>query len=963
MALKNLTKKAISLILAGCMLIGCMILSSNALAADTEEFDWFEAEDAINEYDESSFQDEETEIGDEEGFYEWSEIEQDGEMPDGEESEQDFFSTDLGIANMSAVGNIRLRIGTHEKYMNGYGSGLFGPNNAITRQEVAHLLYKLLENVPKNKTQLFYDVGTNQWYSTAVNSLAKAGILKGNGKGYFKPQDEITRAEFVTILARLFESKTGTMKYTDVPKSHWAYKSIITANQYGWINGYGNGIFKPNNSITRAEAVTILNRVLERKDSDFAKDRNDTSKYFKDVPKGYWAFLDIIEAAAPPQIGPIPTVAPTKSPTPTPVTLRVIGEDVNFRTKPSMSSGSVIQKFSEGTLLNQIDERTYYPWTKAEHTKSGVGYIHSDYVEVVKPTSTPIKSPTPTPTKAPTPTPMPSTQVRYIKTIVGGVNFRNEPSTASSNSILATLSSGTSLKVLDDSNYKPWIRANSVTYGNGYIHSDYVAYINESTPEDNTVSGNGKISTANATVALYKTMYVSGSISNSTKNMTWTSDDSGIALVFTKSADIGKAFIYGKKAGTTTIRLKDLNGKVQASCKVTVSSAEPVRFAYTDPSTPLSGSAFNLVAVTDNSRTGAKFVVSGAGSGNYETTTYTTETKSASKSVSGIPENKVRIFKKSVTFKTAGVYNVKVYSSTSSGWSSTYKEFSFRISGDTSYTTTSNQARSASNKIIDIIASFEGMGAEPGEIYIDTLSSGKVPTVGYGYVATLNSTFYNNLTQTEMKAMLSDEINNGVYVKNLESFRSKYNVKMSQVQFDALVSFGYNLGTGYFVDNSNYTFMIFLNAMQTPPLSAAGTVYVTNASYYSSAALGTVQGTIPKGTSVSVSEVKRVNGNVDNLWYKVKYNNKNVWIRGGYVRFNTLTSRDTEYIDEQLFGSNLMQWNKAGGVALPGLVYRRLAEAKVFCYGNYTDANINSSNYRKNIGFDVPSGVPGLALK
>lgn len=213
-----------------------------------------------------------------------------------------------------------------------------------------------------------------------------------------------------------------------------------------------------------------------------------------------------------------------------------------------------------------------------------------------------------------------------------------------------------------------------------------------------------------------------------------------------------------------------------------------------------------------------------------------------------------------------------------------------------------------------------------------------------------------------MVAMLRDTINNGNYVKDLQSFQSTYNVKMSQVQFDAMVSFGYNLGTGYFKDNSNYTFNIFLNAMTSPTLPVSATINAGETTLYNQAGTGSSNGTVPNGASITITEIKRVNGDVDNLWFKITYSGKTGWIRGGCARFSSATTRDLEYIDEQLFGSNLLEWNSAGGTRLPGLVYRRLGEAKIFCYGNYKDAYSSSSNYRKNVGFDAPTNVPGLSL-
>ena len=146
-----------------------------------------------------------------------------------------------------------------------------------------------------------------------------------------------------------------------------------------------------------------------------------------------------------------------------------------------------------------------------------------------------------------------------------------------------------------------------------------------------------------------------------------------------------------------------------------------------------------------------------------------------------------------------------------------------------------------------------------------------------------------------------------------------------------------------------------MNASAPPKLPAGGTVNNEEVEVYAShSATSSRIGTISISTPVTVTEVKRIDGNVDQLWYKVSYSGTSGWIRGGHVRFSSYSGCDLAYVDEQLFGSNLLEWNKSGGVMLPGLVYRRLGEAKIFCYGNYTDAHSGSANYRVNVGFDLP---------
>ena len=102
------------------------------------------------------------------------------------------------------------------------------------------------------------------WYNVAVSTDAAAGVLSGYSDGTFKPLKSITRGEFATIISRFFSGYTDVeSKFTDT-ENHWAKDAIDKVASMGWVSGYSDGTFRPNNSITRAEAITIINRVLNR---------------------------------------------------------------------------------------------------------------------------------------------------------------------------------------------------------------------------------------------------------------------------------------------------------------------------------------------------------------------------------------------------------------------------------------------------------------------------------------------------------------------------------------------------------------------------------------------------------------------------------------------------------------------------------------------------------------------------
>ena len=185
----------------------------------------------------------------------------------------------------------------HIAYMVGYDTGNFGPDNNVTRAQVAVMFYRLLRNPDVPVTMTFNDVHEGVWYAQAVNTLASLGIVAGVGNGNYEPDRAITRAEFCAIAVRFTDKMAeGTQEFADVPETYWAHDYIDTANAYGWVTGYGNGNFGPYDHITRAQAAVIVNRMTGRLADQAAIDAGAGSR-FPDVPKTFWAWYDIIEAS------------------------------------------------------------------------------------------------------------------------------------------------------------------------------------------------------------------------------------------------------------------------------------------------------------------------------------------------------------------------------------------------------------------------------------------------------------------------------------------------------------------------------------------------------------------------------------------------------------------------------------------------------------------------------------------
>ena len=156
----------------------------------------------------------------------------------------------------------------HFAYIVGYGNGEVRPQNNITRAEVATIFFRLLTDDVRDenltKTNRYSDVAATSWYNTAVSTLSSMGIITGYPDGTFRPNAAITRAEFAAIAARFDNDGDKTAaKFSDIA-THWATDEISIAYNNGWITGYPDGTFGPQRDITRAETMTLVNRVLNR---------------------------------------------------------------------------------------------------------------------------------------------------------------------------------------------------------------------------------------------------------------------------------------------------------------------------------------------------------------------------------------------------------------------------------------------------------------------------------------------------------------------------------------------------------------------------------------------------------------------------------------------------------------------------------------------------------------------------
>ena len=188
----------------------------------------------------------------------------------------------------------------HFAYIVGYPNGNVEPNGNITRAEVATIFFRLLTEEVRtaNSTQSnsLSDVTRGQWFNHAVSTLSSMGIVKGHNDGTFAPNAPITRAEFAAIAARFDDKNRDTSsKFTDIA-SHWAKNEIGIAANKGWINGYPDGTFRPNQYITRAEAMTLVNRVLNRLPENSSDLLDSMIKWPDNSDASAWYYLAVQEA-------------------------------------------------------------------------------------------------------------------------------------------------------------------------------------------------------------------------------------------------------------------------------------------------------------------------------------------------------------------------------------------------------------------------------------------------------------------------------------------------------------------------------------------------------------------------------------------------------------------------------------------------------------------------------------------
>ncbi len=430
--------------------------------------------------------------------------------------------------------------------------------------------------------------------------------------------------------------------------------------------------------------------------------------------------------------------------------------------------------------------------------------------------------------------------------------------------------------------------------------------------------GSVSLSRYSSTIESGKTLYIKGY--NGSK---WMTSDSNVATVW-------DGFITAKAPGRAAISYVDRYGN-KAVCVVTVTDPAPVRFGYSSPNSATLSSKITLVAITDKKHTGVYFTVKdGANPTTVEAT-------------SKVAEGDTYIWKGTYTPTKAGVFVVRAYSKYN-GVLGTCDDgkFDIYVADKPNYTTTGLSKLRASDQVIKNIGDMEGFVSC---VTYDTLA-GNIPTLGHGVVVWEGEKFYNNLTRGEAFAWLVDTVNNGSFTSRVNEMLISNNCRFNQQQFDALVSFSYNCGTGWSYGSDIKTILLnsygsSSSAAMKGTVTASAGLYLRSDATANSSVLETLE---YKETVTLVSSTK-----YNSIWYKVKTQSGKIGYcsstylnvtssGGGYVR-------DLNNVNKNALIRELLSYHHAGGNCYYGLLYRRADELEMFLYGDYA-VDGRSNKYR-----------------
>lgn len=580
----------------------------------------------------------------------------------------------------------------------------------------------------------------------------------------------------------------------------------------------------------------------------------------------------------------------------------VTDDYVNLRSGAG-TSYSVVECMRLNTKFTFVSTKLYNSdWYNIKLTSnSKTGYVRKDFVAKDSSTQPTTQTTTQPATKPTTTKPSTSSSVKLSvtsKTIFTGNRFAI---TATASGSVSWSSSKTSVATVDSRGIVTAKKAGSATItAKSGSHS--------ATCKITVKSGSSvNISNSNVNLPWQKSML----LKSRTSGVTWSSSNTKIATVKNGVVDtVGKGYV--------TITASTSYGA--ATCLIHVMPRESVRFCYASPNSAPLNSNVSFKAITDTDRVGVYFVVTN-GSTSYKVTA----------------KNKVKdgnsyIWTGTQKLSKSGKWSVKAYSKfkTESKYYTTAGggEGEVFVTSTTNKTTTACAERRASDEVIKLIANYEGFLSK---VTADSITTD--PTLGYGKVVISGEQFYNNITSNQAYAYLCQTVNKGGYTTTTNSYLVNNGIKFNQQQFDALVCFAYNVGSGVFYNDSELqSVLLNTGSSGTIKAGASGTVSAYDVNLRSGA--GTNYSVVTRmnyGTKLTFVDGKRYNTN----WYKVKISNGTT----GYIHKDYVSasggSRDLNNVNKQNLIDALLQYHHAAGSCYWGLLYRRVDEAETFLYGDY----------------------------
>lgn len=530
-------------------------------------------------------------------------------------------------------------------------------------------------------------------------------------------------------------------------------------------------------------------------------------------------------------------------------------------------------------------------------------------------------------------------------TIVGAVvnadALRLRAAKSTSSTILAVLQKGTQVSVLDASDPE-WVQVKTQGGLVGYMSAEYLTLRYEGDPPETLPTGKITLSHTTASVSQGKTLYLKAT---GVSTVSWTSSNEAVATVT-------NGFVEALSPGTAVITAS--YGSVSASCTVTVTQSEGIRTAYTSPNIASVGQSVTLVAVTDSDCDAVRFYVTQANGSTQTVNAQSSVTESVTVSGRTYTTKKWTAY---TSFQGTGKFPVKAVASRNGSWGSTTYSTSAFVSSTNDFRVSTTEERRASDQMIQLIANWEGYAST---VYADQLTSSGVPTIGYGYTFAAGATFYNHITKTEAWSLLVNRINESSYTTEVNKFIKNNNLRMNQNQADCLISFGYNVGAGYWNGTASMDARtIMLNAVVPPTIPSQGlaaVVFKKTNLYQGTSRTSSVITELAANASVTVLESDFTD--IQDGWYRVRTSDgKEGWVNSGYVTFRNQSGlvHDLNYTNAYAFGTDLLRWNMAGGKSYAGLFYRRMGEANVYNYNDYSAVRYNKYSYT------YPSAFAGYA--